>query len=887
MKRTAKAHQSAAIDRAFTKVVEEALKHIHDPRWLGEHSPLASAYMLSGRLPAPQDDVDLRAPTARGRLLQQIMRATIDACTQRADQWDERWGPILELRYLRERPLSEVQIQEQLALGNTTYHTHRNRALDHLAQQLIHRFRPALRLETPIAPTTLLGRVQESQHCLALLHQGKTINIVGQGGVGKTALGSSLARRFAPNAHFWLTIRPGLNDRLSTVLFALAWFLHGQGASALWSQLVSNRGEVKEQALDLLRSDLAAVSDKLIVLCFDEVDLMRPAEVEAHTELVPLLESLQGLAPLILMGQKSLIQPDYTVNLTGLAAPSAAQLLRNAGFQLERDDVERIHAYTQGNPRLLELVAALYQSQTRPESPTVALQIPLISDLLKTLAATPSLEHLLRRIWHHLSIPEMALIELLAIMEDPAPQDAWTTAEEKAALTQLLAWRLVQPDQRGGITLLPAYRDAIRQWLSGTERERLHLAAGQIRLHYGQHTAAAQHFAAGGEAQLAFQLWEMHREVEIDQGQAGAALSLLQSISDRALSVRERETMKFRRAELRKLLGDYAAAQRELQTAFWRIPFLKAQAQRLQGDIAELRGEIALAVTAYQAAEETIEGMLRQSAGLHRARGYLYAGQRDFTQAQRAVWRIRHDAATLQGVIFDWLGEDSGLIQQEYETALALAQQAGYAYGVANAHLNLGRICGWTGRLSQAKEHLAQAIGYFEMTGNLSKLASAKSNLAVAYSLAEEHEQAIRAATVSLTLFEQVGEDFGIAAGAQILAESHLALGQLDQAESFANRVLQQENANTMPDGLRVLGEIKCQQGHLTDADSLIRRSIELCQENDDKVLEAYAWRALGVVVATGGNAAQARTCFLQAEALFTEARLPNEVAKTQNAYMQ
>ena len=39
---------------AFLHHLTEALKHIHDPRWLGEHSPLAAPYFLGERLrPAP------------------------------------------------------------------------------------------------------------------------------------------------------------------------------------------------------------------------------------------------------------------------------------------------------------------------------------------------------------------------------------------------------------------------------------------------------------------------------------------------------------------------------------------------------------------------------------------------------------------------------------------------------------------------------------------------------------------------------------------------------------------------------------------------------------------------------------------------------------------
>jgi ABC-type transport system involved in cytochrome c biogenesis ATPase subunit len=73
---------------------------------------------------------------------------------------------------------------------------------------------------------------------LAGLAAGKAVGLSGAGGVGKTTLGQVLAAGFAPQATFWYTLSPGLNDNSHSLLFALAYFLQGQGASALWSQLV-------------------------------------------------------------------------------------------------------------------------------------------------------------------------------------------------------------------------------------------------------------------------------------------------------------------------------------------------------------------------------------------------------------------------------------------------------------------------------------------------------------------------------------------------------------------------------------------------------------------------------------------------------------------------
>jgi tetratricopeptide (TPR) repeat protein len=132
-----------------------------------------------------------------------------------------------------------------------------------------------------------------------------------------------------------------------------------------------------------------------------------------------------------------------------------------------------------------------------------------------------------------------------------------------------------------------------------------------------------------------------------------------------------------------------------------------------------------------------------------------------------------------------------------------------------------------------------------------------------------------------LILFEQLGQAYGRAAAAQNLAEAHLALGNLLEAERFARRVIQEEERVAVPNGLWVLGEIKLAQNDLPLARTLIQQSIDLARQNQDKFLEAYAWRTMGCVCIAEDNLAEAQTALAEAVRLFEMLDAPQEVART------
>ncbi|HEU4328109.1 MAG TPA: tetratricopeptide repeat protein [Roseiflexaceae bacterium] len=888
--------QSAAVD-GFRDLVFEALERWDDPVWLGGNSVLAQPYVLGERQARSPEG---QSAGGRGRLLQlMLLEAALDLAEPPEDQraaverlraqlergsqqhralYGSRlkellragsraqqllyWSFFHEPRFAKLEPLLD---SEHLNMPRATFYRLRPQAVEQLCAALIRRIRPALRQETP-QPATLVGRAALAETAQTALGRGELLGLTGPGGVGKTALGVAVAKAFAPERSFWYTIRPGLNDQLTSLLFALGAFLHSHGSSSLWLQLSSTRGALAPlPALNLLRFDLDQIGAAGALLCFDELDLLRPAEVEAHAQIVTLIEGLRGVAPMVLIGQRLPCVPDRQLALEGLPPADLARLAARDGLALDPAAAAALHQATGGNPRLAELFGSLHQ----PGDPVEA--------TLRSLGASAALDVLLRRVVQRLDLPEREVLLELAVFPQPAPADSWPAE----ALDGLAARHLVQLDAAGGAELLPAFRGVLEQQIAPEEREGLHLRAAAVRLRHGEHTAAVYHLAQAGQPAEAVWLWHMHRAQEIDQGQARTALAILGSLPPGRLDSEGRRVLALARSELHLLLGDTAAAEQDLQGASWlQGDTLTGMAQRVAGGIADLQSAFGKATSAYRAGLETMEHVTAQIAHLHKHLGWMAQREKDLDLAWREACLARYEAANLQGYVQEEQG-NYARAEALYHEALALAQELGHTQGEAKTRNNLGSLLSRQDRFTDALDHFERAGQLFTRIGNRSMCASVRVNQALACNLSGDPAAALAHAGAALVLFDQLGQPYGRAVAAQNQAEAHLALGQLDAAEQAARMVLGEEEPSTMPDGLRVLGEVALARGQLSAAEELVDQSRRLAEQNQDPYLAAYAWRALGQVRRSQRRPDAAGEAFAAAITLFGELGLENEIAKT------
>lgn len=852
----------------FRDQLTTALDNFGNPQWLGEHSSLAAPYFLGQRLLAKRGTNGSDA-MGRGQVLQELIREAARTLQTQGEEGQESYR-LLELSFFK-KVSSLTLVINDLNLSRATYYRLRTRAIEQLEEALIRLLKPALRLETAGPVTTPVGRVNSVDTCLDALRRGQTVGIAGPGGIGKTTLGALLARELRDRPVFWLTLRPGLNDDLSAVLFSLAYFLHVSGVSALWLQLVADKGKADLSVISpLLRHDFAGLqsSGKALLVCFDEVEVLRPAELQSHAQLVALIEELRGQTPLLVMGQVLPVKTDHVEDLAGLPEAAVDEVLRQAGITLSDSHLARVQAYTSGNPQLVQFFGLLYRSG---ES---------LDELLRLLSGAPSVELLLGRVWQRLDDDERATMMVLAVFRRSAPGDAWTA--QLASVERLAARRLVWRDAAGGLGLAPVFRVLICRLLSPEDAETCHLVAARIRAARGEMTEAAYHYVAAGQPRTAVQVWHAYRDVEIDQGQGSAALAIFSQVSSNQLESPERELLVLNRSHLRVLVGDYAEAERDLRSATWRPgTVFKAQALRLQGDIADQQGDLASAMIRYQQGLEVVESLLeREQALFHKNLSWIYRRQKALDQAWHEACLARYEAVNLQGALQVQMGDFSAA-WAHYQDALALAEKIDYAEGIAKTHYNLASMLALQGELAPARQHSEIACQYYERIGRLTRVAGIKVNLALAHNQAGQPEAAVALALAALDTFERLGVPFGIATAAQALAESHLALGNLEAAEQFAMQVVRQEETGTLPDALRTLGEVRLAQGRLTDAERLCRQAIEIADQNQDRFLAAYAWRVLGRVLLAQGHQSDAHAALDQAIESFVALDLVQEVEKT------
>ena len=298
-----------------------------------------------------------------------------------------------------------------------------------------------------------------------------------------------------------------------------------------------------------------------------------------------------------------------------------------AGLRLAHGDLKRLHDYTQGNPRLLELFLILLEDNAQ------------LSQILAQEPDVASLASLLGRALQRLSEQERSVAIDLAVYRTAAPRDIWRQGQTFGALLALAERGLVQSDGFGGVFLVPAYRDVMYRDLppegSGCSS---HGKAAVERLVRGAYTAAAYHFVWAGEAARAVEVWRENKQTEISQGQAAAALQVLHSLLDMpmALPTVLREEVSTHCGELERLLGDPARALDDLRSIMWKTPILEVEGRILAGMAANDLSDFEYAQWSYRRALALAEKVVEaRTAAADKGLGWAHMRVRELDAALR------------------------------------------------------------------------------------------------------------------------------------------------------------------------------------------------------------------------------------------------------------
>lgn len=887
------ASKPKAAKLAFEKELKLALKHLYDAEWLTLHSPLATAYFLgnfqSGR-PRPRST----DATQSGQLLSEALTAAQDelwgdqppnsrAVVEDAsgdilqEPGSDRYAYyVLELRYFRRffKPRRMQDIWETyLGESRAEFYRDVDRAIARLGDVLLTKLHPTFRLEAPAKVAQLFGRDQQQQLALDTLRSGQSVALSGAGGIGKTTLATTIYHAWQSAPALWYTIRPTLNDSLTAIFFGLAHFLQQHDRHLLWKKLLADGYHPDERHLlsGLARADLSDLPTRAL-LVFDEADRLSSIHSDErlpqHQQLIELIDELRSVSAVLLVGQRAILDCDSHIVLSGLPDAEIRRWLAQTDVPFASRDVEKLLAYTGGNPRLVQLAIALRQPNET------------LADIVPMLPKSPLLQPLFDRLWARLTAEEQLWLQSVAIFRGTMPADALPV--ETDARATLIERQLLHQDEQGGLSMWPALRDIIVRQLSAEAREQLHLQAATIAATLGEYTSAAYHYHAAGWPKQAVQLWFAHRQTEIGRGQAASAQRIFNQISLNQVTKREREALAVIRAELKQLEGDLAGGKRDLAEVDWPLEReISAQAKLLQGHFEMALGLPDSAEARYDEGIATVARLLNQMVQFYNKRSRLNVRQNNLETARQDAQQALIEAQILQGVILAETGENEASAEA-YQTALRLAEEIGDERGMASAHFELAHIFSRRSNLPQMEIHTSAATNHYERTGNLFMANMARLNLAAAYLESKQYEETIALGEDVLRFFESVQDPYCIAATAANLAEAYRELGRYPQAETYAFQAMQHEERYILPYAMYTIGMVRHAQQRYDDADAALESVLELAAANEDHYLVAYTQRALAEMKLARGDMAAGKRLLDSAETTFKRLNLPQEVAQTQ-----
>ena len=881
---------------AFQATVRAALEQFHDPTWLADHSPLAAAYFLGGRLDA-RDDPTLDHH-ARGRALQSLLieahgrlwdgplpptsaallSAFEEARRVGGNTGDEYAYMLLELRYFRghfgrnDYPRQVTEIPVFLNVSMTRFFVHLDKAIDRLGEHLLRLARPTLRPERPPVAPALFGRARELSFLRGQLAEGRSATLSGAGGVGKTTLGAAVAAGWPTESVFWYTFLPNFNDNLPGLLFTLAYFLQGLGRSTLWLQLLADHGRVMnpEQALGMLRADLAQLP-AVPLLSFDEVDLLHTSDGDArtasHAQVLAFLEALCLVSPVLLIAQRGYIDTPAHIALEPLNSDDTAALLAAGGLQLPKRQIARIHETTGGLPRLVELVIALARDGDDLDE---VVRLHLRAD------ARP----LFNRLWRRLDRAERELLVALSVFRGPAPGDAWPTHD--AACHSLQARRLLVISNDGEVTLMPFYRRLVYEELRAEQREAAHTQAGALRAMRGEFTAAAYQYVAAGETETAVALWFPSRALEIERGQASAALDIFGAVSSKRLSPAAARQLKLIQNQLYLLAGHSQRVIDNMADFKWHMDGVTAaEAYFQEGQARRNLGQSDAALAAYDRVIMTITDLVELAANSISYRSRLFLTEADMQSAHQEARRSHLFAEALDG----YLAMAAGRFQEaraHFDTALTLSDgDRKDDRIVVELHRRLGYIAGSLGDVESAEREYGIAIDYYRRTGDRVNLEGVRADLSGVYLNLRQFDRFIPLAEQALQFFESIRFEGRIEQLTVHLAEAYLETGRLDEAADYANRVLVMESPRQRPYALYTLGLVHQRRGRPEYAAVAFADGISAARNNHDRFIEAYLHRLDGRLRLEQGDAAGGRAALQAALSLFAEMGIAYEADAT------
>jgi DNA-binding SARP family transcriptional activator/tetratricopeptide (TPR) repeat protein len=199
-----------------------------------------------------------------------------------------------------------------------------------------------------------------------------------------------------------------------------------------------------------------------------------------------------------------------------------------------------------------------------------------------------------------------------------------------------------------------------------------------------------------------------------------------------------------------------------------------------------------------------------------------------------------------------WCLGDHARAAEHFNSALALARQAGWVDGEAASLGDLAFVSSELGRLEQAADHLSCALALHRQTGYKAGQAMALGNLGHVYLQMGRPEQATDQLTKAVELHRELGSRNGEALALDNLGEVCRDLGRLDDAQTHLSEALavHREIGNRYDEAydLNVLATVQRDAGRSIAAMELAQAALTVAREIGEPRVQADALNTLGSV---------------------------------------
>lgn len=871
--------------RHIADLIKNALKHYHNPEWLGTHSPLATAYFLGEHLTSLS--ANDTSSEACGRVLQVLLREASNNLWQGArpasytelkeqvptDTSDKRFEfYLLELYYLREfipgrafpRQNNKQELASYLSMSQPTLFRWIAKARESLLTELLKLVRTISHAENPQNTTPIIGRQSMLEQIHKELQQSKSITITGMAGAGKTALGTAVYAEWKQCAPaFWFTVRPQLNDQLSSVLFALANFLKKHDAVTLWSQLLINNQEQNPSLLlGCLTRDIQSLKTPPL-LCFDEVDRLRTAFAVVpnphHSAILELLELLVSLTPTLLIGQQGVIDTQIHKSIEGLSLTDTENLLQIYDETLSDTTQKKWHQWTNGNPRLLHLCAMLHRNGEKISKSSIDLSGPF------------------QRLWRRLSANEKDIVIQLSVYRNGVSSDNWQS--QKSTLKSLIKRQLVIQAKYDQVSLLPTWRRYIYNYILLPEvREHAHAQAYAVRLQNGEFTSAVYHSIKAGDLTQAIDIWYKYHDLEIERGFGTAAQEIFINLSPKQIPDSHQEKFLIIRNKFFELSGDFDAI---LATSSPRPSIVEVTPEAVELDEQVARATFRRtgsdeALEVYEIGLTRIAKLMSKAAKIHHQRGQLLLDLRQMDEVSKEIGSIYVIQKRLEAELARRKGD---LIQTEKILAdLVDSAEMPDTETQYHLHRQLAAIYSQLGKWEPAVSNAELAHDFYAESGNLVFEHMMQMQLSAIHMQARNFEKAIEYGRRALEFFEEINHLAVMPYVLNYLAESYLGIGELEEAERFAHRAYREESHSEFPNTCYTLGLVHKKRKQYQLALEVFSKGIDVSEINGDKFLKAYLIRERSKVYVELGETEKAIVDKQMSSELFTHMGLQHEI---------